>query len=726
MAGSRSLGTLTLDLVVKAGAFTAGMTAAERQAAKSLSAIEKRAYAFGRTLGAALKAGAVIATAALTSVAIAVGQAIDRADEMRDLSIQTGIATEKLSAYAYAAKQTGTDIEGLSRGLKILSKNAKEAADGDTGKGKLFAALGVSVLDAEGNLRKLDELLTEIADKFKQLEDGTTKAALAQELFGKSGLELTEFLNQGADGLQRAADKAKALGIIISGETAKAADDFNDKLGDLRAATEGFALQLAAKLLPQLIELVDKVNNFVGNGENATKIANGLAKTMDVLGGAISVASKSTDVVNAAMGTFIGLLASATTIAQGLISLDFSKIGKGLSGGLAALQAGASMALLGGPGGPKQGKTLLSPNRPRFDDVSSRVLGEKTLDERLAELFKGAGGTAKGKKSGAGKSDAVKQAEQLEEACKRMVAQLKEQAAMVGVVSEVEKLRYELNNGELSKLDESKKTELLQLTQIAELRKKDYDALQDAIKLEEEQQELKEKGIEAANQTIKDMEFELSLLGKSNLERAKAIELKNLDVNATEEQRAAVASLTEELIRASENQQFLDDFKEGLADAFVDFASGAKSASEAFGDFIDSVTKRALQFLADKAIEALFDSFNGNNPQSGTGSGGAGGSFDWAALIGSFFGGGKANGGRTMPGMFYRVNENGPEMLSVQGKDYLMMGSKSGVVTPNQRSGGVGRQQVINMTVQGRIERRNEQQIAREIGYKTRVATARG
>jgi hypothetical protein len=45
--------------------------------------------------------------------------------------------------------------------------------------------------------------------------------------------------------------------------------------------------------------------------------------------------------------------------------------------------------------------------------------------------------------------------------------------------------------------------------------------------------------------------------------------------------------------------------------------------------------------------------------------------------------GGRAAGGSVLSGGLYEVNERGPEMLSVGDKSYLMMGNKSGMVTPN-------------------------------------------
>jgi len=61
----------------------------------------------------------------------------------------------------------------------------------------------------------------------------------------------------------------------------------------------------------------------------------------------------------------------------------------------------------------------------------------------------------------------------------------------------------------------------------------------------------------------------------------------------------------------------------------------------------------------------------------------------WSPLP-TFYGGGKASGGPVNAGGLYRVNEAGPEMLSVGGMDYLMMGNRGGSVTSNNelRSSG--------------------------------------
>jgi hypothetical protein len=45
----------------------------------------------------------------------------------------------------------------------------------------------------------------------------------------------------------------------------------------------------------------------------------------------------------------------------------------------------------------------------------------------------------------------------------------------------------------------------------------------------------------------------------------------------------------------------------------------------------------------------------------------------------------------------YRVNEKGPELLEVAGKQYLMMGSQGGMVDPHAAA---GQGKTVNITVQ--------------------------
>lgn len=76
-----------------------------------------------------------------------------------------------------------------------------------------------------------------------------------------------------------------------------------------------------------------------------------------------------------------------------------------------------------------------------------------------------------------------------------------------------------------------------------------------------------------------------------------------------------------------------------------------------------------------------------------------------STIQGISYGGGRRNGGNVTPDKMYRVNEDGtPEMLSVGGKDFLMMGGRSGRVTPMDKAGGGGgggSNVYVNVTIEG-------------------------
>lgn len=68
-------------------------------------------------------------------------------------------------------------------------------------------------------------------------------------------------------------------------------------------------------------------------------------------------------------------------------------------------------------------------------------------------------------------------------------------------------------------------------------------------------------------------------------------------------------------------------------------------------------------------------------------------------LIGSFFGPGQADGGPVMAGKIYPVNERRPELLAVNGKDFLMMGDQSGTVKQTQPGSRTQVTQSQNFTI---------------------------
>ena len=209
-------------------------------------------------MGAALSAGALIAAGK---------HALETADNLAKLSQKTGISVESLSLLRPIAEQSGTSLEGLATGIKKLSTAMIEAAGGSKEQVDAFARLGVSVKDASGQLRPTEAVLLDLADAFAAMPDGAQKSALAVKLFGKSGVDLIPFLNQGKAGIEELKQKFKELGLEISGDTARAAEKFNDTLNTVKQALSGIAMKVAEAALPALQMLANALVALAQHGD---------------------------------------------------------------------------------------------------------------------------------------------------------------------------------------------------------------------------------------------------------------------------------------------------------------------------------------------------------------------------------------------------------------------------------------------------------------------------
>lgn len=233
-------GSIIIDLLMRTGSFSTDTKRAER----AMRELKKEANDLGRVLGTTF-------VAAAAGTAYFVKQAIDVADAAGKSAAAAGVAVENYTALAYAAELAGVESGAFDSSLKELNKSI-------AANDKALAQLGIGVRGANGELRKGDEVLAEIADRFASMPEGPRKAQLAVELFGKAGTQLIPLLNQGSAGLKQMREEAERLGIVIDTETARAAEELNDNLTRLQKSGQGLALQLAKEVLPALTELSNR------------------------------------------------------------------------------------------------------------------------------------------------------------------------------------------------------------------------------------------------------------------------------------------------------------------------------------------------------------------------------------------------------------------------------------------------------------------------------------
>ena len=129
--------------------------------------------------------------------------------------------------------------------------------------------------------------------------------------------------------------------------------------------------------------------------------------------------------------------------------------------------------------------------------------------------------------------------------------------------------------------------------------------------------------------------------------------------------------------------------------------------------FLDDINAELARFFSQQLVKQLLSSFGGGAQSGAMASGGASSGVDWAGIIGSFFGGGRASGGPVRKGRLYEVGERGPELLQSGGRNFMIPG-RDGYVQPNSAMQPAGGDLYQNIYLQGRIDRRSADQLAAE------------
>lgn len=257
MAGGATIGALRVVL----GADTAIFD-------KNLKQAQGRLAAFGKGVGVAMAAVAASVAAAATAVGVAMRGMLTEADKLTKLGRAIGIPVEELSALKHAAELSGLSIDSFGKAMGRFARNMMDAAsDMQSTAGRAFAAIGVSVQDAAGNLRSSTDVMADIADRFRSMEDGAGKTALAMQLFGRTGADMINLLNNGSAGIRAMTEEAQQLGIVIDQQTGEAAERFNDALDKLKKAQTGIITQITARFAPTLAGLAESLVNTAKNSE---------------------------------------------------------------------------------------------------------------------------------------------------------------------------------------------------------------------------------------------------------------------------------------------------------------------------------------------------------------------------------------------------------------------------------------------------------------------------
>ena len=238
---------------VKAGGVFVEIGADPTKFFAALKGVNKNIASMGKTMSsagtkmAAMGAGIVGPIFASAAAFANVGSALF------DMSKRTGVATESLSVLQFAAEQTGTDMGGVETALKKMQKSIFAAGTGSKEAAKALAMVGLSASDLEG--LSADQQMGKIADGLMAIQDPGTRAAVAMQIFGKSGTAILPMLEGGSAGMAAFAAEAKRLGLVMDTETAAKADALGDAMDAVKSSMKMAFIQVGSAVAPILTQL---------------------------------------------------------------------------------------------------------------------------------------------------------------------------------------------------------------------------------------------------------------------------------------------------------------------------------------------------------------------------------------------------------------------------------------------------------------------------------------
>lgn len=213
---------------------------------------------------AGLSAAAAGVVGTLGVISYKAGQS---ADDLNTLSKVTGIGTDNLQKYSYAADLVDVSTETIAKSNQKLKKSAYAAASGSDAQAEAFKKIGVSVTDANGNLRNSEDIFQDVLKGLGEMTNETERDAVAQQILGRSAAELNPLIEDGGETYKMVADTLSKYDLdYIDQDTLDKANEFNDQLDMMKllgsVALAQVGSQLAAYLAPALEKVVDLVGRF--------------------------------------------------------------------------------------------------------------------------------------------------------------------------------------------------------------------------------------------------------------------------------------------------------------------------------------------------------------------------------------------------------------------------------------------------------------------------------
>lgn len=211
----------------------------------------------------------------------AVKGAAEYADEITTLSKTTGLGTDTLQEYGYIAKLVDVDLSTITGSMTKLKRNMDSARDGNAAAKEAFEKLGISITDANGELRDSEDVFNDALAALREIKNPTERDAAAMDIFGKSATELNPLIETSAENLEALKKEAHDAGAVLSKDTISSLNEVQDSMDRMGLSWDALKKELGARIgkaiLPDLEKALEIFREFQKTGDT-TKLVDGISR----------------------------------------------------------------------------------------------------------------------------------------------------------------------------------------------------------------------------------------------------------------------------------------------------------------------------------------------------------------------------------------------------------------------------------------------------------------
>lgn len=252
------------------------------------------------------------------------------ADEILTQSVVTGLSTEALQEYQYAAELVDVSLDTLTSSQTKMIRSMDAARRGSKEQAEAFDKLGISVQNADGTLRDAQDVFGDAIDALGDISNETERDAIAMTIFGRSARDLNPLIKAGSDGLRELTQEAHDVGYVMGEEALDALGAVDDQLQRMNRSGEALKNQIAVGMAPAVENLMKKGTDLFVRLQEAAE-GSGI---LEVFGALLDVVSALEPLFDVLFGTAedgvpvlqtlalaLGVLADALTIVANTIAI---------------------------------------------------------------------------------------------------------------------------------------------------------------------------------------------------------------------------------------------------------------------------------------------------------------------------------------------------------------------------------------------------------------------